>query len=111
MTLAKLGLQDDAGGADVAADLEEKVGRGHLATPIPAIAGEPGAKGLKGGALGFVSSVVIGVSSTAPAYSLASSFGLVAVAVGFQSPAIMILTFIPMLFMPVLGVPWHRATA
>jgi len=61
-------------------------------------AGEPGAKGLKGGALGFVSSVVIGVSSTAPAYSLASSLGLVVLAVGFQAPAIMILAFVPMLF-------------
>ncbi len=71
-------------------------------TAIPAIAegvvGEPGAKGLKGGALGFMAGVVIGVSSTAPAYSLASSLGLVAVAVGFQSPAIMLVAFVPMLF-------------
>ena len=66
--------------------------------PIEAIAGEPGAKGLKGGALGFASSVVIGVSSTAPAYSLASSLGLVVLAVGFQAPAIMIVAFVPMLF-------------
>ena len=44
-------------------------------------------KGLKTGALGFVSSVVIGVASTAPGYSLAASLGVVAAAVGFQSPA------------------------
>ena len=52
------------------------------APPIgaPAIAGEPGAKGLNCGALGIVSSVVIGVASTAPAYCLASSLGLVVIA-------------------------------
>jgi amino acid transporter len=55
-------------------------------------------KGLKAGALGFVSSVVIGVASTAPGYSLAASLGVVAAAVGFQSPAIMWVAFIPMFF-------------
>ena len=40
-----------------------------------------GDKGLKTGALGFVSSVVIGVASTAPGYSLAATLGFV-VAVG-----------------------------
>ncbi len=58
----------------------------------------PGEKGLKTGALGFASSVVIGVASTAPGYSLAAVLGLVAASVGFQSPAIMIVAFIPMLF-------------
>jgi amino acid transporter len=61
-------------------------------------AGGAGEKGLKGGALGFVSGVVIGVASTAPGYSLAASLGLVAAAVGFQAPAIMLLAFVPMLF-------------
>ena len=32
-------------------------------------------KGLKGGSLGLVSSIVMGVASTAPAYSLAASLG------------------------------------
>jgi amino acid transporter len=64
----------------------------------PADSGEPGTKGLKTGALGFVSNVVIGVASTAPGYSLAVSLGLVAAAVGFQAPAIMLVAFIPMLF-------------
>src|SRR5450759_94185 len=54
-------------------------------------------KGLKTGALGRASSVVIGVASTAPAYSLAATLGLVAAAVGLYSPAIMIVAFIPML--------------
>jgi amino acid transporter len=40
--------------------------------------------------------VVIGISSTAPAYSLASALGFVAIAAGVQSPAIMILAFVPM---------------
>ena len=57
-----------------------------------------GDKGLKEGALGFVSSVVIGVSSTAPGYSLASALGLVTLSVGLQAPAIMLVAFVPMLF-------------
>ena len=57
----------------------------------------PGEKGLKRGALGLVSSVVIGVASTAPAYSLASSLGIVVVAVGLQTPAVMWISFVPML--------------
>ena len=59
---------------------------------------ETGDKGLKAGALGFVSSVVIGVASTAPGYSLAASLGLVVAVVGLQAPAIMLLAFVPMLF-------------
>ncbi len=59
--------------------------------------GEAGTKGLKTGALGFVSNVVIGVASTAPAYSLAVSLGLVAAWAGIASPAIMWLAFLPML--------------
>ena len=55
-------------------------------------------KGLKKDALGFVSSVVIGVASTAPGYSLAAVLALVVAAVGVQAPAIMILAFVPMLF-------------
>ena len=66
--------------------------------PAPAEAGAAGEKGLKGGALGFVSGIVIGVASTAPGYSLAASLGLVAAAVGLQAPAIMLVAFIPMLF-------------
>ena len=50
-------------------------------------------------ALGLLSSVVIGVASTAPAYSLAATLGfIVAVGgIGLKSPAIMIVSFIPML--------------
>jgi amino acid transporter len=56
----------------------------------------PGRKGLKADAVGFVNGVVLGVASTAPAYSLAASLGIVVVAVGLQSPAIMLLAFLPM---------------
>jgi amino acid transporter len=78
------------------------------AQPVP-VEGGPGAKGLKGGALGFASSVVIGVASTAPAYSLAVSLGLVAAAVGIASPAIMWLAFLPMLAIAVAYYYMNRA--
>ncbi len=58
-------------------------------------------KGLKGGALGLLSSVVIGVASTAPAYSLAATLGFIVVAIGLQTPTIVILAFIPMLFVAI----------
>jgi amino acid transporter len=68
-------------------------------TPGPGspMEGAAGTKGLKTGALGFVSNIVIGVASTAPAYSLAVSLGLVVAAVGLFSPAIMWVAFLPML--------------
>jgi amino acid transporter len=56
-----------------------------------------GEKGLKSGALGLLSSTVIGISSVAPAYSLASALGFVVLDVGVHSPAVMILAFVPML--------------
>src|SRR6185312_1445535 len=54
-------------------------------------------KGLRAGALGLLSSVVIAVSSTAPAYSLAATLGLVVAIVGVHSPGTMIVSFLPML--------------
>lgn len=65
---------------------------------VPAIGGED--KGLKQGAIGLLSTTVIAISSTAPAYSLAAALGLiVAVAgIGFHAPAVMLLAFVPMLF-------------
>jgi amino acid transporter len=41
--------------------------------------------------------VVFGVASVAPAYSLAATMGLIAAAVGFASPFIMFVAFVPML--------------
>src|SRR5450432_2722069 len=54
-------------------------------------------KGLKPGALGLVSSIVMGVASTAPAYSLSATLGLVVAAVGLGSPIVAVLAFVPML--------------
>lgn len=69
-----------------------------MATESPAPpSGAAGEKGLKSGAIGFVSGVVIGVASTAPGYSLAAVLGLVVAVVGFQTPAVLLLAFIPML--------------
>jgi amino acid transporter len=55
-------------------------------------------KGLKKNALSLLSNMVIGVASAAPAYSLASALGPIAVAAGFTTPAIMLTAFFPMLF-------------
>ncbi|MEW1955416.1 APC family permease [Terrabacter sp. NPDC080008] len=65
-------------------------------------AGTVQSKGLKQGALGLLSSIVVGVASTAPAYSLAASLGLVVAAgAGLKAPAIMLLAFVPMYFIAV----------
>ena len=71
-----------------------------------ALAGEdfaPGKKGLKSDALGYASNLVIAIASTAPAYSLAATLGfIVAVAgVGVHAPAVLIVSFIPILFVSV----------
>src|SRR4029077_9743240 len=58
---------------------------------------KPRDKGLKTGALGLVSSVVMGVASTAPAYSLAATLFFVVAAVGLKSPLVAALAFVPML--------------
>ena len=57
----------------------------------------PPDKGLRAGALGLVSSVVIAVSSTAPAYSMAATLGLIVAVVGVHSPGTLIVSFLPML--------------
>jgi amino acid transporter len=54
--------------------------------------------GLRAGAIGFASNVAIGVASSAPAYSLAATLGLlVAVGgVGVHAPAVLLVSFVPM---------------
>jgi hypothetical protein len=78
------------------------ISRKDLMTDLAAPPQSPddiGEKGLKGGALGLISSVVVGVASTAPAYSLAATLGFVVIAInGLQAPIITILAFVPMLF-------------
>ncbi len=52
---------------------------------------------LKAGAIGFVSSMSIGLAATSPAYSLAAIIGPVVALVGVYAPGIMIASFVPML--------------
>ena len=59
-------------------------------------------KGLKPGALGLVSATTMGVASTAPAYSLAVTLGLVVGFVGLGSPIVAVLAFIP-IFLTSIG--------
>jgi amino acid transporter len=63
-------------------------------------------KGLKKDAIGYLSNLVIGVASTAPAYSLAATLGfIVAVTgVGVHAPAVLLVSFIPMLL--IAGAYW-----
>jgi amino acid transporter len=75
----------------------------------PAESSQVGGKGLKVGALGLVSSLVIGVASTAPAYSLAASLGFVTAVVGLYSPSIMLIAFVPMLFIAAAYYYMNRA--
>ncbi|HET6875878.1 MAG TPA: hypothetical protein VFH70_13915, partial [Acidimicrobiales bacterium] len=67
--------------------------------PQPASGGE--SKGLKDGALGLLSNTVIAIASVAPAYSLAAALGFVVAYDGLQSPVVMLLAFIPMMFVAV----------
>lgn len=80
-----------------------------MSASVEGASGAAGAKGLKTGALGLVSNIVIGVASTAPAYSLAVSLGLVAAFVGLQSPAIMWVAFIPMFCIAIAYYYMNRA--
>jgi amino acid transporter len=54
-------------------------------------------KGLKRNAISLLSSLVIGVASAAPAYSLASALGTISGIASFAAPGIMIAAFVPML--------------
>src|SRR5688500_1243738 len=69
----------------------------------------PGAKGLKGGAVGLLSSVVIGLASTAPAYSLAASLGALVLLAGEKAPAIFLLAFVPMYLIAIAYRELNRA--
>jgi amino acid transporter len=56
-------------------------------------------KGLKKGALSYASNVVIGVASTAPAYSLAATLGFIVAVpgIGIHAPAVLLVSFVPIL--------------
>jgi amino acid transporter len=59
-------------------------------------------KGLKTGALGLVSATVMGVASTAPAYSLAATLGFIVAVVGLGSPIVAVIAFVP-IFLTSIG--------
>ncbi|HEY6379182.1 MAG TPA: amino acid transporter, partial [Candidatus Dormibacteraeota bacterium] len=58
---------------------------------------DPDAPHLKKGALSLVDTTIIAISSTAPAYSVATSLGILIVAVGLQMPAALWVGFIPVM--------------
>ena len=66
------------------------------------VAEQPVSKGLKTGTLGLVSSTVMGVASTAPAYSLAATLGFIVAVVGLGSPIVAVIAFIP-IFLTSIG--------
>jgi len=77
---------------------EESVERHHEEALAAEHEGVVVPKGLKGNALGLVSSTAVGVASTAPAYSLAATLGFVVIVAGAQLPLLVVLAFIPMFF-------------
>ena len=58
-------------------------------------------KGLEHNAVGLVSSVTIGLASTAPAFSLAATVGYLALEVGNYAPAAIVVAFIPIIFIAI----------
>lgn len=70
---------------------------------------ETGDKGLKKNAIGFVDALVIGLASTAPAYSLAAVIGLVVLDAGVQAPAVLLASFVPMFFIAAAFYYMNRA--
>jgi amino acid transporter len=56
------------------------------------------APALKSNAITFISNLVIGISSTAPGFSLATTVGFIVAigGIGLQAPALMLVSFIPM---------------
>jgi amino acid transporter len=86
-----------------------------MATTVAAaadpVAQPPTATGLRRNAIGFTSNVAIGVASTAPAYSLAATLGLVVAVtgVGMHAPAVMLVSFVPMFCISVAYRALNRA--
>ena len=79
-----------------------------VAAPGVPVAGPPATvkvpdKGLKRNAIGYLSNLVIGLASTAPAYSLAATLGFIVAVkgVGVHAPAVLLVSFVPMLLIAV----------
>lgn len=54
-------------------------------------------KGLRSDSVGLLAAVALGLSSVAPAYSIAVTLGLVVIVVGHAAPAALLLGFVPIL--------------
>jgi len=67
-------------------------------TTAPGAAGAVPAKGLRAGILDLGDSVMLGLASTAPVYSLAATLGLIVAVNGNATPLILLLGFVPVLF-------------
>ncbi len=84
-----------------------------MATESVAASGTSGVmdKGLKKGAISYISNIVIGVASTAPAYSLAATLGFIVAltGIGTHAPAVLIVSFIPILLIAVAYKYLNRA--
>ncbi|MCY0943288.1 APC family permease [Streptomyces antarcticus] len=57
----------------------------------------PAGKGLRGGSVGLLAAVTLGLSSVAPAYSIAVTLGFVTLVVGNFAPAALLMGFLPIL--------------
>ena len=75
-----------------------------MASESTVLAGAPASghvesKGLKSNAIGYLSNIVIGVASTAPAYSLAATLGFIVAdpGVATHAPGVLLASFVPML--------------
>jgi amino acid transporter len=55
-------------------------------------------KGLKSNVVGLFGGTMLGISSVAPAYALTATLGILAAAVGAQTPVVIIAGFLPMFF-------------
>jgi amino acid transporter len=76
-----------------ATEMEERVESSSTSGTV-----ETGKHGLRANAINFTEGLVIGLASTAPAYSLAAVIGSIVVIVGLQAPASLLAAFVPMFF-------------
>ncbi|HYB22798.1 MAG TPA: APC family permease [Solirubrobacteraceae bacterium] len=90
--------------------IESAANEGATAAGAPASSGVA-YKGLKQDAIGYLSNLVIGVASTAPAYSLAATLGFVVAVkgVGVHAPAVLLVSFVPMLLVAAAYKYFNRA--
>jgi amino acid transporter len=81
------------------ADATSAAGQPTGGGQIGAASGAVVEKGLKRNAIGYVSNIVIGVASTAPAYSIAATLGFIVAdpGVATHAPGVLLAAFVPML--------------